>query len=87
MKVITTKYLGPTNFRGSRVKATEPDGQSLTIPYNCEYDNEGNHGQAAKALCTKLNWFGTLHGGHTKNGMVWVFQTNYLTLTVAKDEK
>lgn len=31
MLAIETKYLGPTNFRGARVRAKAVDGQSATI--------------------------------------------------------
>lgn len=33
MIAIHTKYLGPTNARGSRIKAYSGDGRSVTIAY------------------------------------------------------
>lgn len=56
MKAITTKYLGPTNVKGSRIKATEPDGKSVTLHWDHALDAEENHAAAAKALMTKLDW-------------------------------
>jgi hypothetical protein len=44
---IVTKFLGPTNTRGSRVKATTPSGQSVTIDWDHALDSEGNHNRAA----------------------------------------
>lgn len=50
--VILTKYLGPTNTRGSRVKATTGSGASITIPWDHELDADQNHAAAAMALIT-----------------------------------
>lgn len=44
---IITKFLGPTNNRGSRVKATMPSGQSVTIGWDQALDSSGNHNRAA----------------------------------------
>ena len=74
MKAITTKYYGPTNTRGSRIVATDSDGNKATVGYDHALNSEGNHKEAAIALCDKMSWSGTLHGGHTKAGMVFVFE-------------
>jgi hypothetical protein len=35
--LVTVKYIGPTNYRGSRIKLSLPRfKESLTIPYNYE---------------------------------------------------
>ena len=73
MKAITTKYFGPTNTRGSRIKAYDCDKNSVSIPYDSRLNSEGNHRKAAIALAEKMNWHGTLMGGHVDKGMVWVF--------------
>jgi len=76
MQIITTKYLGPTNHRGSRVKATHTGNYtSVTLGYDHALDSEGNHLAAAKALTDKLNWQGDYIGGHTAEGMVFVEST------------
>ena len=67
-----TKYLGPTNFRGSRVKAA-CDAGSVTIEWDPALNGEQNHTQAARALMRKLNWTGKLAGGGTGRGYVFVF--------------
>ena len=61
---ITSKYLGPTNYRGSRYKATidrgnDPQPQA-TVSYDYALDPEGNAIEAIKALIKKadLNEFG-----------------------------
>lgn len=74
MKAIETKYLGPTNTQGSRIKAIEPDGKSITISYDYALNEYDLHKKAAVALCVKLEWgHQTLVGGGLKNSMVWVF--------------
>lgn len=76
MQTIETRYIGATNTKGSRIKATHSGGvKSVTIGF---YSVDGGelevHAAAAKALMDKLNWHGTMFGGGTERGMVWVFQ-------------
>lgn len=75
MQAIVTKYLGPTNRRGARVKATSASGQSVTIPYSSELPDELAHRQAAEALCRKLKWDNVqkLVSGGLKSGFAFVF--------------
>jgi hypothetical protein len=73
MQVITTKYISPTNTKGSRIKATASIGSSVTVKYNYYHDSNYNHELAVRALCKKLNWHGTLYRGETIQGSVWVF--------------
>ena len=73
MKAIETKYLGPTNYHGSRIKATDNDGNSVTMPYDYELNSYENYRLAAVALAEKMGWKGNISGGYTKKGMVWVF--------------
>jgi len=69
-QAISTKYLGPTNTKPARIKATTGGGYSLTIPYS--YD--GNpHMAAAQMLARKMGWGGTMIEGHTTEGSVFVF--------------
>jgi hypothetical protein len=72
IQAIETKYFGPTNSRGSRIKATSASGHSVTVGYSSELSVEQNHKAAAKALCEKLGWYGTYAGGSTKGGYVFV---------------
>ena len=60
MQAIVTRYLGPTNYRGSRIKATA-DAGSITISYPHELSGEDVHRAAAEALRAKLGW-DTDHG-------------------------
>lgn len=64
MQAIITKYLGPTDTRGSRIKATAAAG-SVTLSYDCALDSDGNHRAAAEALCVKLGWVSTPNNLYT----------------------
>ncbi len=55
MQAIVTKYLGPTNTRGSRIVA-RCDAGSVSFPYPHELSGEECHAAAALALCRKLGW-------------------------------
>jgi hypothetical protein len=82
MKAIVTKYLPATNFRGSRIKASDLDGNSITIPYPHElnWSNGETHRKAAIALCDKMGWYGRLVQGSLKTGyaFVWDGGTNII---------
>lgn len=54
IKLIQTKYLGPTNFKGSRVKAVDDKGNSAISEYRSELSSEENHRHAAKVLLDKI---------------------------------
>jgi len=74
MKAIITKYMGPTDFKGSRIKAHDDEGHSVTIGYPYELSGEAVYKEAAVALCKKMGWPCELLGGGTKNGYVFVFK-------------
>lgn len=63
---IKTKFIGPSNTRGSRVKAETCDAlrehrRSVTLEWDHALDGQDNHSRAAKALATKLDWDGEWH--------------------------
>ena len=71
MQAIQTRYLGATNTRGSRIKASCAAG-SITIVYPHELSGQAVHRKAAEALVSKLGWvdphYGGLLGGCLPNG-------------------
>jgi hypothetical protein len=72
MQAIVTKYIGPTNTKGARIKATASSG-SVTVGYHSFDDNECKHRYAAASLCHKLNWgFDHVPGELPDGSMVWV---------------
>jgi hypothetical protein len=65
-QAIETRYLGPTNTKGGRIKATAWAG-SVTVGYDYALDVQENHKAAADALIAKLGWTGTFaQGGNVK---------------------
>ena len=76
---IETKYLGATNYRGSRIVATAPNGARAIVDYNDAYNSEKAHWQAAKALIKKhykpeyLRHPTELLCGGTRRGYVFTF--------------
>ena len=67
MIAIHTKYIGPTNTRGSRIKAYTADfgsikGFTATVPYNHALDGVDVHFEAVKALVEKHKLPWTLDG-------------------------
>ena len=75
MKAITTKYHGPTTTRGSRISASDSDGNRVYIPYDYKLTDEEAHRKAAVAFCAKMKWSGadTMIGGSNRDGYVFVF--------------
>lgn len=73
MKAIRTKYYGPGNVRGSRIMATDDDGNRVYIPYPYELDSDDAHLLAARALCRKMGWEGVLARGAIRDGYVFVW--------------
>lgn len=67
LQAIVTKYHGPGNVRGSRVKATAAAG-SVTLSWDCAKNSEDNHVAAAKALADKFGWGGYWFGGGMPRG-------------------
>ena len=53
-KIIETKYIGPTNTKGSRVKAIDSNKNSITTHWLPELSVEDNHLNAANMLLLKI---------------------------------
>ena len=78
MQTITTKYHGPTNTKGSRISASTSSSRPVRLMRSIENDLEieENHARAALALMERLDLHGRMIGGHSRAGMVWVFDTD-----------
>lgn len=59
---IVTKFVGPTNHRGSRVIARCIDTR-ITHSWDHRLNPDGNHMAAARKLADKLGWPEPLLGG------------------------
>ena len=77
VQAIVTKYFGPGNVRGSRIKATAQAG-SVSLPWDGALNDDTNHARAAVALLEKYGWAGTYHmGGLPDGSRVWVCETTH----------
>ena len=87
MQTIITKYLGPTNHRGSRIKARQSASyagtpKSITIDWDYSLSTEQNHRAVAMALAAKMNWAGDWVGGD--NGSTGY---SFVNASAAHDER
>lgn len=81
-KTITTKFMPVTNHRGSRIKASDGDRNSVTLSYDHALDSTENHDAAARELCRKMDWHGKLARGGHQTGYTYVFVTTSELLEV-----
>lgn len=71
-QAIQTKYYGPTNTRGARIRAKAAAG-SLFYSWDYEKDAQDNHRKAAESFRLSLGWTGDLVGGCLSDGSyAWV---------------
>ena len=72
-QAIETKYYGPTNHRGSRIRAAAQCGK-VWVSYDHGLNAQQNHAAAAKAFLLKWAWSGQWVGGanSSQNGYVFV---------------
>lgn len=66
-QAIVTKYMGPTNYRGARIKATAAAG-SMTVNWDYRFEPDTNHSIAALAFARKFGWPETYIGGQMADG-------------------
>ena len=82
---ITTRYICPTNFRGSRCKATTSSGVSLTTEWDDALNVDENHRAAAANLIKKLAWGNPDHwvdaGSPKGDGSVFVDASHLYEVT------
>jgi hypothetical protein len=81
MVIIKTKYLNPTNTRGSRITA-EANGWKVSIPYPHELSGEMVHYEAVKALIEKhqLDWdISNMGYGSDNQGYYFTFSSSILS--------
>lgn len=67
-QAIVTKYFGPTNSRGSRIKASA-DAGTVYVPYDYALNVEENHAAAARKLAEKFGWTTENYGQIIQGGM------------------
>ena len=67
MQAILTRFVGPTNTRGSRIIAS-CDARRLTVSWNYALSIDDNHRGAALALMRELDWHGEIVSGWLPKG-------------------
>jgi len=78
MQTIITKFLGPTNHKGARVKARQSASyagrpKSLTVNWDHALGVEDNHKAAAMAFAQMMDWPGHWVAGDSgMDGLVFV---------------
>lgn len=68
MQAITTKYLGPTNHRGSRIVA-RCEARREVYYWDYALSAQENHDSAARKLATALGWGEETHGRLVGGGL------------------
>ena len=72
---VETRYLGPTNHRGSRIKARRSEHTSgdptVTVDYDHSLSPFENHAEAARRLVEQYGWDGDYHAAATKRGYIF----------------
>ncbi len=83
MQAIVTKFIGATNTRGARVKATA-QANNMTLAWDYQLHVPENHARAAQALAIKLGWEGAFVGGGTPDdkGYAYVMMPSKPDFTV-----
>jgi len=70
MQAIQTRYIGPSNTRGSYIKAWR-QAKSVRVGYDNSRNIENNHAAAAQHLAKVLGWtkdyHGAMYGGRLPN--------------------
>ena len=66
-QAIKTKFMGPTNFKGSRIVA-ECAAKRIVLSWKSELSPSENHVHAAKQLADSLGWNEALIAGQLKSG-------------------
>ena len=61
MNAAATKYIGPTNTHGARIKARCAAG-SITVGFDYALNEDERHLGAANALVKKLGWTADFYG-------------------------
>lgn len=89
MIAILTKYLGPTDKRGARVKAYTCNGHSVTIPFDDSLADVRAHLKAAQKLAREqFNYLllcETMCYGGTAEGYAFTFTISTVDMGTPKD--
>ena len=72
MKAIIVKYLGATDTKGTRLKASDGDNNQLTLSRDYSLDFDKDARRVAEAFINKMGWNVVISGqGGLKNSEVF----------------
>lgn len=81
MQAIRTKYIGPSNVKGSRIQA-KCEARTIYLSYDCALSEDENHKSACTALVRAMGWdvdgYSDMVGGVFDNAHYWVFDEKRL---------
>lgn len=70
--VFTTRFLGPTTYKGARIRVTSPSGRTKIVAWDHALNPHSNHASAVAAFVAEIQEVSaedvTLYGGWTKSG-------------------
>lgn len=72
MRVIRTRYISATNYRQSRIIATDAFKNQVTVNYDDALNSGENHEAAAQKLMEKMGWPNKLVSGNFGNDVYFV---------------
>ena len=75
LQSIETYYIPASNTKPTRIAAVSATGRKVVISQPMDTEGVDSHLAAARALCAKMDWHGTLIAGGTKRGYVFSFLT------------
>lgn len=78
-QTIQTKWISPTNFKGTRIKAKTASGIAIIRSYDYSLNIGENHAKGARELQEKMDWakdaYGNLIGGQNADGSyTWIMR-------------
>lgn len=68
MQAISTKYCGPTNTRGGRIRASAQAGY-IYVPWDHSLGIDENHARAAQEYCKRKGWVGPYYSPLVSGGL------------------
>lgn len=71
-QAITTRYVGASNVKGSRIIAKAAAGRVI-VSYNDSLNSENAHAEAAAKLAAKFGWKGKYYIGGMPDDRGYVF--------------
>lgn len=72
MQAVFTKFLGPTTYRGARIRVTTGGGITKIIPCDDRKGHLENHRLAVLKVLKELDWTGKWVAGDLKTGFAYV---------------